>query len=69
MLGVRDGQVRTVQRGVLEGWDIVGETVGFTKIDGAAVPRLTEAVRRADPKADYRRDILPLIESAAAKPA
>ena len=38
MLGVRDGQVRTVQRGVLEGWDIVGESVGFTKIDGAAVP-------------------------------
>jgi choline kinase len=66
MLGVRDGVVRTVQRGVLEGWDLVRETVGFTKIDSAAVPLLTKAIGRADPSADYESALDELVAEIGA---
>jgi choline kinase len=60
MAGVRDGRVRALRRGHLEGFDLAGETVGFTKIDAASLPALREmvaAVEAADAGSDYEQAI------------
>ena len=53
MLGVRDGRVRAVRRGRLEGFDLTGETVGFTKLDAASLPAQRAIVEATDPEDDY----------------
>jgi len=53
MLGVKAGKVRAIRRGRLEGYDLVGEGVGFFKIDAASLPTLQEAVDASDPDGDY----------------
>lgn len=52
MLGVRGRRVMAIGRGLREGFDRVGETVGFTKI--AAVEELRRAIALVgDPHAEY----------------
>ncbi len=54
--GVRDGKVRALRRGRLQGFDLVGESVGFTKLDAASLPALraiVAAVEAADADSDY----------------
>ncbi len=53
MLGVRDRKVRAVRRGPLGGFDLVGETVGFTKLNAGSVPALRAIVDATHPDADY----------------
>lgn len=53
MLGVQDGKVRAIRRGRLEGFDRVGEGVGFFKLDRGSLPALREAVEASDPEGDY----------------
>ncbi len=54
--GVRDGKVRALRRGRLDGFDLAGESVGFTKIDAASLPALRAIVAQveaADADSDY----------------
>ena len=45
MIAVGGGRVRRVTRGRPEGdWEVLGETVGFLKVAGSAIPALREAV-------------------------
>lgn len=53
MLGVRDGEVRAIRRGKLPGFDLVGEGVGFCKLDAASLPELKRAIAASDPEGDY----------------
>jgi choline kinase len=53
MIGVRDGRVRAIRRGRLDGFDLVGEGVGFFKIDRASLPALHTCIDEADPEGDY----------------
>lgn len=53
MLGVRDGRVRALRRGRLDGFDLVGESVGFTKLDAPSLPAIRDAARATDPDGDY----------------
>ncbi|MDP6607225.1 MAG: NTP transferase domain-containing protein [Dehalococcoidia bacterium] len=58
MLGVRDGRVRALRRGRLgefEGFELTGESVGFTKVDAASVPALRTAVEETDPEGDHEQ--------------
>lgn len=55
MIGVREGVVRAIRRGRLEGFDLVGEGVGFFKVDRASLPALAACVARADPDGDYEQ--------------
>ncbi len=53
MIGVQDVVVRAIRRGRLGGYDLVGEGVGFFKIDRASLPALRACIDRADPEGDY----------------
>jgi len=53
MLGVKDGKVRAIRRGRLEGFDLVGEGVGFFKLDRASLAALRAAIDASDPDGDY----------------
>lgn len=53
MIGVQDGTVRAIRRGKLDGFDLVGEGVGFFKLDAPSLPALVEAIGRCDPDGDY----------------
>ena len=53
MLGVRGGKVRAIRRGRLDGFDLVGEGVGFFKLDRASLPALRAAIDASDPEGDY----------------
>ena len=53
MIGVRDGRVRAIRRGKLPGFDLVGEGVGFFKLDAASLPALRAAIADSDPDGDY----------------
>lgn len=57
MLGVRDGRVRAIRRGLLAqfggGFDLTGETVGFAKLDAPSLPALSAIVDTTDPEGDY----------------
>lgn len=55
MVGVKGGQVRAIRRGKLPGFDLVGEGVGFFKIDRASLPALRAAVAASDPDSDYEK--------------
>jgi len=44
MLGVKDGRVHRITRQIGSGWDLVGEGVGFFKVHGSHLDRLTEAI-------------------------
>jgi choline kinase len=55
MIGVREGRVRAIRRGRLPGFDLVGEGVGFFKIDAASLPALREAIAASDPDSDYEK--------------
>ncbi len=55
MVGIREGRVRAIRRGKLPGFDLVGETVGFFRIDRASLPRVREAIAQADPESDYEK--------------
>ena len=55
MVGVRDGKVRAIRRGKLPGFEVVGEGVGFFKIDRASLPALRKAVEASDPDSDYEK--------------
>lgn len=55
MIGVKDGVVRAIRRGRLADFDLVGEGVGFFKIDAASLPALRACIDRADPEGDYEK--------------
>lgn len=55
MVGVKGGKVRAIRRGKLPGFDLVGEGVGFFKIDRASLPALRAAVAASDPESDYEK--------------
>jgi choline kinase len=55
MIGVKDGRVRAIRRGKLPGFDLVGEGVGFFKIDAPSLPALREACAASDPESDYEK--------------
>jgi choline kinase len=55
MVGVKAGKVRAIRRGKLPGFDVVGEGVGFFKIDRASLPALRAAVDASDPESDYEK--------------
>jgi choline kinase len=57
MVGVKGGKVRAIRRGKLPGFDLVGEGVGFFKIDRASLPALRECVAASDPDGDYEKAI------------
>ena len=53
MIGVKGGRVRAIRRGRLDGFDLVGEGVGFAKLDRAILPAVREALAASDPDGDY----------------
>jgi choline kinase len=53
MIGVRAGRVRAIRRGRLEGFDLVGEGVGFFKAARADLAALRACAAAADPDGDY----------------
>ncbi len=55
MVGVKGGKVRAIRRGKLPGFEVVGEGVGFFKIDRASLPALRRAVEASDPDSDYEK--------------
>ena len=55
MVGVKGGKVRAIRRGKLPGFDVVGEGVGFFKLDKASLPALRKAVSLSDPESDYEK--------------
>lgn len=55
MVGVKGGKVRAIRRGKLPGFELVGEGVGFFKIDRASLPALRRAVDASDPESDYEK--------------
>lgn len=55
MVGVKGGKVRAIRRGKLPGFEVVGEGVGFFKIDRASLPALRAAVAQSDPDSDYEK--------------
>jgi choline kinase len=55
MVGVKGGKVRAIRRGRLPGFDVVGEGVGFFKIDAASLPALRRDVEASDPDGDYEK--------------
>lgn len=55
MVGVKGGKVRAIRRGKLPGFEVVGEGVGFFKVDRASLPALRKAVEASDPDSDYEK--------------
>ena len=55
MVGAKDGRVRAIRRGKLPGFEVVGEGVGFFKIDRASLPALRAAIEVSDPESDYEK--------------
>ncbi len=53
MIGVRDGKARAIRRGKLDDFDLVGEGVGFFKLDRAHIEPLMACIDRCDPAGDY----------------
>ena len=53
MLGVRDGEVRAIRRGMRDGFDLLGEGVGFFKLNRELLPALHETIEESDPEGDY----------------
>lgn len=57
MIGISDGKARAIRRGKLPGFDLVGEGVGFFKVDRASLPALRAAMDASDPEGDYEAAI------------
>ncbi len=53
MIGVDNGEVRAIRRGQLDGFDLVGEGVGFFKLDREMLGELRHAIDDSDPEGDY----------------
>jgi choline kinase len=53
MIGVKGGEVRAIRRGRLDGFDLVGEGVGFFKLDRDALHLMWHAIQACDPDGDY----------------
>ncbi len=53
MIGVRDGKARAIRRGKLAEFELVGEGVGFFKLDRAHIDPLRACIERCDPEGDY----------------
>lgn len=54
MVGARGGKVAAIRRGLgAEGFDVVGEGVGFFALERRMVPLLLEAIEECDPDGDY----------------
>ena len=66
MIGVRDGKARTIQRGKLPGFELVGEGVGFFKIDRASLPALRTCIEASDPEGDYEAALNRFIDAHGA---
>lgn len=66
MIGVRGGRVRAIRRGRLGGFDLVGEGVGFFKLDRASLPAMRESIAHADPESDYEKALDHLVERIGA---
>jgi len=66
MLGVRDGEVRAIRRGMKDGFELLGEGVGFFKCDAASLPTLHAAIEASDPEGDYEAAIDRLVEAHGA---
>ncbi len=71
MCGVLDGRVRAIARGLdPDGFDLVGETVGFLRIPGEIVPRILDAidaiVADGGEDADYEAAVATLLDETPA---
>lgn len=66
MIGVRAGRVRAIRRGRLPGFDLVGEGVGFFKLDAATRPALDEAIAASNPEGDYEAALDRLVGAVGA---
>ena len=49
MLGVKGGKVKAIRRGKLDGFELVGEGVGFCKLDAASLPGIRRAIDQDTP--------------------
>ena len=67
MIGVQDGVVRAIRRGRLGGFELVGEGVGFFKIDRASLPALRACIDDADPESDYEKALDAFVGSHGAE--
>jgi len=70
MLGVKDGRVQTISRAIGDGWDLMGEGVGFFKICAEDVPQLGDEIRKLLEQGhldtDYEDGIDQLLQTRAA---
>ncbi len=70
MLGVKDSRVCTISRSIGTGWDLMGEGIGFFKIDGEDLGQLTSDIdsllKRGQLDADYEAGIDLFLQKRAA---
>ena len=66
MIGVQDGKARAIRRGRLDGFELVGEGVGFFKIDRDALPTLRSLCDACDPDGDYEHAVDRFVEAHGA---
>ena len=53
MIGVQDGRVRAIRRGLKDGFELIGEGVGFFTIDSGSIRELARIATECDPEGDY----------------
>jgi choline kinase len=70
MLGVRDGQVRTITRRIGQGWELIGEGVGFFKLPAddfaLLLEKIDERLAEGHRNADYESAIDAFLEERPA---
>ncbi len=66
-VGIKDGRVRTIDRFVGDGWDLKGETVGFTKFAAEDAPELRKhmdaCLAEGLNKAEYEAAIIRMLKT------
>ena len=66
-VGIKDGRVRTIDRFVGDGWDLKGETVGFTKFAAEDAPELRRqmdaCLAEGLTKAEYEAAIIRMLKT------
>ena len=66
-VGIKDGRVRTIDRFVGDGWDLKGETVGFTKFAAEDAPELRRqmdaCLAEGLNKAEYEAAIIRMLKT------
>ncbi len=67
MIGVQDGVARAIRRGRLDGFELVGEGVGFFKIDRESLPALRACCETCDPDGDYEHALDRFVETHGAE--